>query len=318
MARFSGWRFKLLERIGAPATRENLRALDAWQRAEGGSASFNPLNTTQRAAGASAYNSVGVRNFRSPQQGLEATADTLLNGRYGAIVNLLRSGRASAGQIGQAVENSPWGTGGGVLRVLGEPGGAPAAGPGPAPAGPGPSADTGDSRRDFTLSLISSIGQHDTKSSIDALTKLRRQQAMSAFAPGAAPPSGAEPGPGPSHDAGAGDVGLEELIYDPMGQSIFDGTVKPGAYGGHSDHLHYANDNPAAVLAAIRRAQALRLRVGENPYTDRVDPVHTEGSWHYKTFRGRYGGRRLGEAADISGNPAALKKLYRWLAANYR
>src|SRR5512146_1557714 len=99
MAAFPGWRVALLRALRAPVTPGNLRALDAWQRAEGGGASFNPLNTTQMARGASSYNSVGVRNFLSPQQGIQATAQTLVNGRYNPIVSLLRSGRATPAQI---------------------------------------------------------------------------------------------------------------------------------------------------------------------------------------------------------------------------
>ena len=121
MSAFTDWERSLLRSIGAPATAENLRFLDAWQRAEGGSAAYNPLNTTQHAPGASAYNSVGVRNYSSPEIGLEATKQTLLNGHYGDIVGLLRSGRSNATRLAQAVEASPWGTGGGVLRVLGAP-----------------------------------------------------------------------------------------------------------------------------------------------------------------------------------------------------
>ena len=122
MSAFTDWQRSLLRSIGAPATADNLRFLDAWQRAEGGTAANNPLNTTQHAPGASAYNSVGVRNYGSPQVGLEATKQTLLNGHYDPIVSQLRSGRASAAKLAQAVEASPWGTGGGVLRVLGEGG----------------------------------------------------------------------------------------------------------------------------------------------------------------------------------------------------
>lgn len=130
MAGFPGWRKALLRSIGAPVTAENLRFLNAWQRAEGGSAAFNPLNTTQHAPGASSYNSVGVRNFTDPGQGVQATASTLLNGRYAPIVSGLRSGRTDALSLARAVEASPWGTGGGVLRVLGSTGAAsPAAAP---------------------------------------------------------------------------------------------------------------------------------------------------------------------------------------------
>ena len=81
MAAYPGWETALLRRLRAPATKQNLRALAAWQRAEGGGASFNPLNTTQHSSGASNYNGVGVKNYRSPGQGTVATAQTLLNGR---------------------------------------------------------------------------------------------------------------------------------------------------------------------------------------------------------------------------------------------
>jgi cell wall-associated NlpC family hydrolase len=118
-----------------------MRALQAWQQAEGGSASFNPLNTTQPSSGAGNYNSVGVKVYKSAQQGIHATAQTLLNGHYGSIVGLLRSGTATAEQIGTAVAHSPWGTGGGVLRVLGsgpvQVPGSPAAPPGGAPGASG-------------------------------------------------------------------------------------------------------------------------------------------------------------------------------------
>jgi len=124
MAGFGGWQRGVLQALGAPATSSNLRFLNAWQQAEGGGASFNPLNTTQHAPGASSYNSVGVRNFVSPQQGIQATARTLMNGFYNPIVQGLRSGQASATQLAQEVARSPWGTGAGVLRVLGSGGGA--------------------------------------------------------------------------------------------------------------------------------------------------------------------------------------------------
>ena len=74
--------------------------------------------TTQSAAGATNFNSVGVKNFTSYEQGLAATVKTLTNGRYEPILAALRSGD-SAVAVGRAVEASPWGTGGLMLRVLG-------------------------------------------------------------------------------------------------------------------------------------------------------------------------------------------------------
>ena len=119
MAGFSGFIPALLAALKAPDTPQNRLFLQAWQRAEGGGASFNPFNTTEPAPGATNYNGVGVKNFTNPSEGVRATVETLLNGHYGNIVNDLRSGSATAAQLGTDVARSPWGTGSGVLRVLG-------------------------------------------------------------------------------------------------------------------------------------------------------------------------------------------------------
>lgn len=104
----------MLANIGAPATQANIDFLDKWQRFEGGTAAFNPLNTTQPAPGASSYNSVGVRNYTSPAQGALATGQTLLNGRYNHVVAALRSGDAASfalrDPIGVGQEVNTWGT----------------------------------------------------------------------------------------------------------------------------------------------------------------------------------------------------------------
>jgi hypothetical protein len=107
----------LLKRLGLPQTRENLRAMMAWQAAEGTTAAFNPLATTRAAPGATDMNSVGVKNFRTYEQGLQTTIDTLRNGLYGNILAALRDG-TSATRVAQAIAESPWGTGDGVSTVL--------------------------------------------------------------------------------------------------------------------------------------------------------------------------------------------------------
>ena len=107
----------LLKRLGMPQTQENLRAMMAWQAAEGTSAAFNPLATTRQAPGATDLNSVGVKNFRSYEQGLQTTIDTLRNGLYGDILAALRDG-TSASRVARAVAESPWGTGDGMSAVL--------------------------------------------------------------------------------------------------------------------------------------------------------------------------------------------------------
>ena len=112
------WATDLLNRLGMPVTGENIKALAAWAQAEGTKASYNPLATTQSMPGATSFNSVGVRNYVSYADGIQATAQTLTNGHYPNILAALRSG-TSAVTVAQAVANSPWGTGQGVLRVIG-------------------------------------------------------------------------------------------------------------------------------------------------------------------------------------------------------
>lgn len=115
MAPFKNWDVLVLKRLGVPVTPQNRQFLAAWQAHEGGGASFNPLNTTQPAGGASSYNSVGVRNYRSPAEGLQATVQTLRNGHYGALVAALKTGNPRwTPEVGQAL--STWGTGSGFMQ----------------------------------------------------------------------------------------------------------------------------------------------------------------------------------------------------------
>lgn len=114
---------QLLPKIGARATKRNLWALVSWMQAEGGNAAFNPLNTTLDRPGATNYNGVGVKNYVSLAQGVEATAETLNYGAdrgfygYRPIRKRLR-GNAWASLTLLAVERSVWGTGGLALRCL--------------------------------------------------------------------------------------------------------------------------------------------------------------------------------------------------------
>lgn len=109
---------------------------------------------------------------------------------------------------------------------------------------------------------------------------------------------------------------LAEMFYDPLGGIDWTGKgyAQTGAIGGHDTHAHVAFRDPQSALRGISLAQKLGLAVRENPYTDPVDPVHTEGSFHYQTFPGLYRGKRLGEAIDVSGDPRKLTAFYKRLA----
>lgn len=122
------WRRALLKAIGAPATPSNLRFLTNWQRWEGGhtnnSAKFNWLNTTQESQGAiGEINSVGVKRFNNFQNGIIATASTLMNGRYDDIVQAMIKGNPYKYDVSSGlqtwVSGSPTGNPGYAQKVLG-------------------------------------------------------------------------------------------------------------------------------------------------------------------------------------------------------
>jgi hypothetical protein len=147
MAGWSGWQTELLDTLGAPHSASNLALLNAWQGCEGGSATFNPLNTTQPGPGATNYNSAGVKNYPDNLTGLVATAATLTNGFYNGIVGDLRRGNVPADQIlgRNSAEFATWGTQVSCIAgALGGIGGAPPGVTGPAvPPLPRPSRTSG-------------------------------------------------------------------------------------------------------------------------------------------------------------------------------
>lgn len=106
--------------LGGKWTPEKSRFFDAWVRAEGTAAANNPFATTRSGyAGESDFNRVHVKNYADFRTGLQATTDTILNGRYDNLVQALKRDDVTAVELATAVANSPWGTGTGVLRVLG-------------------------------------------------------------------------------------------------------------------------------------------------------------------------------------------------------
>lgn len=115
------WRFRLLRAIHAKGVWQNRRLLGAWERAESGTARYNPLNTTEPWPGATDYNKAGVKNYPTGAAGVAATCKTLTNGRYNGIVADLRAGKLNAREI---VTRNPgefdtWGTGHeNLLRLL--------------------------------------------------------------------------------------------------------------------------------------------------------------------------------------------------------
>jgi hypothetical protein len=108
---YEAWARGLLSRLDAPACQDNLIIVVTWETAESTEAAFNPLATTHDMDGASDFNSVGVKNYLSLEQGLDASRDTLLGGAesygYWAIVDSLRA-CASPEATAAAINASAW------------------------------------------------------------------------------------------------------------------------------------------------------------------------------------------------------------------
>jgi hypothetical protein len=109
--------YDILRRIGAPLSRENATAILAWQAFENTRARWNPLATTWRKPGSTAFNAAGVQNYVSYEQGLDATVDTLLLSYYTRVVAAFRND-AGAPAVLTEVARSPWGSGSGPLERL--------------------------------------------------------------------------------------------------------------------------------------------------------------------------------------------------------
>jgi len=110
------WAESVLKAGGWPRTDANIQSLIAWALNEGGGGEFNPLNTTEPEPGAGSFNSVGVRNYKSWQQGIAATVATLQSSDYTDITYSLSKG--------QGLEKGSYGglytwSGGGYSNVSG-------------------------------------------------------------------------------------------------------------------------------------------------------------------------------------------------------
>ena len=88
---FDQWAKQLLPRLGDQVCVNDRIVIVSWETAEFTKAAWNPLATTHWMPGSTNFNSAGVKNYVSLDQGLRATIDTLRGGRgsygYGAILD---------------------------------------------------------------------------------------------------------------------------------------------------------------------------------------------------------------------------------------
>jgi len=104
---------KTLQYMGVLPTTNNVNFLKTWQSFEGGNAKNNPLNTTYKLTGATNYNSAGVKNYETDNDGIKATAKTLLLNYYKPIVKGLKENQPLSWYKNNAEVNKAlktWGT----------------------------------------------------------------------------------------------------------------------------------------------------------------------------------------------------------------
>jgi len=93
--------------------------ISAWTKNENTKARFNPLATTLDYGETTNFNSVGVKNYKTRDQGIEATVKTVSNFKYpgykdivdGILENDVR--KAAAGLI-----RAPWGSNGAMVQNI--------------------------------------------------------------------------------------------------------------------------------------------------------------------------------------------------------
>ena len=108
-APYGVWAAAFLNGIGAPTCFDNLLTMVTWQVQEGTTANWNPLATTYPMPGATNFNSVGVKNYQSMEQGLEATRRTLDTTSYGYPEILSALHRCPGSMVtARAINASSW------------------------------------------------------------------------------------------------------------------------------------------------------------------------------------------------------------------
>lgn len=111
---------EVLEGIDAPVTENTLTFFFAWREAESGLCAFNPFATTQPYGNSTKFNTAGVRNYETKEDGIAATIKTLLNGYYPDLLDKLRNDLDPL-EIATSKNLTTWGTGNLVLTVLKRP-----------------------------------------------------------------------------------------------------------------------------------------------------------------------------------------------------
>lgn len=294
------WQNVLLGMLGYRDTPQNELFLTDWAKAEGGSASNNPFNTTQPGFGATGnYNSVGVKNYANPSQGLKATAHTLQNGRYGSILAALKSGN-DARAAAAALAASPWGTGALVQKMLGGGGKVPA----PLASNPkqaaaqvaamAPAPD-GTAQRNALLGyLSSSLGNYASTGKVggNPLELIQALQASQAPSPVAPLPTSVKPSKGGR--------------TAPVASGGVPGLTPSKGIVGIPGTSYQANSAIIPDVTSITRKFGVRVNSG---YRSPEHNAEVGGAPHSDHL--------TGNAIDFVGTPQQMRALYQWAQGRF-
>jgi hypothetical protein len=116
------WIERVRANLEIPQDHQTYRFFEAWAVAEGGTARWNPLNTTNHVTSTAHgewqgtdYNTIGVCNYNKAWQGILATVDTLEQTLFGDLLVDLRQAQANGTTAEQLVKQNSaaiktWGT----------------------------------------------------------------------------------------------------------------------------------------------------------------------------------------------------------------
>lgn len=100
----------VFEKMHIPISPERLYFGVAWAQTEGSEARNNPWDTTEPYPDSTDYNSVGVKNYKTWEDGINATVSTLILEYYKDLVAVLKKNNPTGTQMVEALRASPWGT----------------------------------------------------------------------------------------------------------------------------------------------------------------------------------------------------------------
>ena len=296
----------VLRGVGVKPNTRSIANMLGWMRAEGGHthnrARFNFLNTTQPAPGAGNTGSQGnIKVYRDFGQGVQATVQTLKNGRYGAILGAFNSDPST---FSRAVNSTPWGTKSdfsSIIRSL--VGAAPASvAPGAGPAVP-PAAGTPGA-----ADLAPAAGSLDVRRLMGILNAQRQRTLR-----------GEMPGPNYQRELarlvqGAFSGAQVKSAGQQVGSQVASAaqTVAPG--GGYSGPLPNipAQNIPfgADPQGDYDWADGLAKKFGLKVTSGYRNPAQQRATGSRAGVRSRH--LVHGGAADISGSPAKMRALADW------